>query len=79
MAKKKVILVKDIWAILWSEYKMEWKSLWIEYKSLVVPFLEGSAKYIWQLIYGLIKLIIKGLYQTGVYYFKKLIEIIKKA
>lgn len=70
---------QGIWNNLWEQYKMEWKKLWKEYKSLIVPFIEGTAKYIWQLVYGLLKLVIKGLYQTCVYYIKKLIEIIKRA
>lgn len=79
MAKKKVTTIKDIWAVLWAQYKAEWVALWCEYKSLIIPFVEGTAKYIWQLVYGLIALVVKGLYQTGVYYVKKLIEIIKRA
>lgn len=70
---------QGIWSSLWEQYKMEWKRLWDEYKSLIIPFIEGTAKYIWQLIYGLIALLVKGLCQTGVYYVKKLIEIIKRA
>ena len=70
---------QGIWNNLWEQYKMEWKKLWEEYKSLIIPFIEGSAKYIWQLVYGLIALVIKGLYQSGKYCIKKLIEIIKKA
>lgn len=71
--------VKDIWSKLWDAYKSEWVKLWNEYKSLIIPFIEGTAKYIWQLIYGLIALVVKGLCQTGAYWVKKLIEIIKKA
>ena len=78
MAKKKV-KAQGIWNNLWEEYKMEWKKLWNEYKSLIIPFIEGTAKYIWQLVYGLIALVVKGLYQTGVCWVKKLIEIIEKA
>lgn len=70
---------QGIWNNLWEQYKMEWKKLWEEYKSLIIPFIEGTAKYIWQLVYGLLKLIIKGLYQTGAYYIKKLIDLIKRA
>jgi hypothetical protein len=77
--QKKVVSIKDIWSILWAQYKAEWVALWCEYKSLIIPFVEGTAKYIWQLIYGLIALVVKGLYQTSVYYVKKLIEIIKRA
>ena len=71
--------IKDIWVELWNKYKAEWVVLWTEYKSIIIPFIEGTAKYIWQLIYGLIALVVKGLYQTGAYYIKKLIEIIEKA
>lgn len=78
MAKKKVITIKDIWAVLWAQYKAEWVALWAEYKSLIIPFVEGTAKYIWQLVYGLIKLATKGLYETGVLLVKKLIEWIKQ-
>ena len=70
---------QGIWSSLWEQYKMEWKKLWDEYKSLIIPFVEGTAKYIWQLVYGLIALVVKGLYQTSMYYAKKLIEIIKRA
>lgn len=77
MAKKEKS--QGIWNNLWEEYKADWKKLWSEYKSLIIPFIEGTAKYIWQLIYGIIALVVKGLYQTGVYWVKKLIEIIKKA
>jgi hypothetical protein len=79
MAKKKVVSIKDIWAVLWVQYKAEWVILWWKYKSLIIPFVEGTAKYIWQLVYGLIALVVKGLYQTGAYWVKKLIEIIEKA
>ena len=78
MAKKKVASIKDIWANLWAEYKAEWVELWKQYKSLIVPFVEGTAKYIWQLVYGLIKLATTGLYETGALLLKKLIEWIMK-
>ena len=79
MPKKKEAKAPNIWKTLWEEYKLEWKALWEQYKSIVIPFIEGTAKYVWQLVYGLIALVVKGLYETGVYYVKKLIEIIKKA
>jgi hypothetical protein len=77
--QKKVVSIKDIWVVLWAQYKVEWVILWWKYKSLIIPFIEGTAKYIWQLVYGLIALVVKGLYQTGAHWVKKLIEIIKKA
>ena len=38
MAKKKVATIKDIWAVLWAQYKAEWVALWAEYKSIIIPF-----------------------------------------
>lgn len=78
MAKKKEASIKDIWAILWAQYKDEWTALWVQYKSLIIPFVEGTAKYIWQLVYGLIKLATTGLFETGALLLKRLIDWIKK-
>ena len=78
MAKKKVATIKDIGAILWAQYVAEWVALWAEYKTLIIPFVEGTAKYIWQLVYGLIKLATTGLYETGALLLKKLIDWIKR-
>lgn len=78
IARKEGVSMKDIWAILWAEYKAEWVALWAEYKSIIIPFVEGTAKYIWQLVYGLIKLATKGLYESGALLLKKLIDCIKK-
>lgn len=76
---KEVKVEKGIWAVLWAEYKAEWKKLWNEYKSLIIPFITGTAKYIWQLVYGLLALVIKGLYETGKVLVEKLIDLIIKA
>lgn len=76
MVKQKA---QGIWNNLWEEYKAEWKTLWVQYKTLIIPFVDGTAKYVWQLVYGLIALAVKGLYQTGAYWLQKLIELIKKA
>ena len=79
MAKKKEVKEQGIWESLWEQYKAEWKKLWDEYKTIIIPFVEGTAKYLWQLTFGLFEVVIKGLYFTVEYYIKKLIEIIKKA
>lgn len=71
--------MKELWKNLWKQYKTEWKALWDEYKSIIIPFIVGTAKYVWQLVYGIIALFVKGLYGTGEYCIKKLIEIIKRA
>ena len=71
--------MKELWKNLWEQYKTEWKALWDEYKSIIIPFIVGTAKYVWQLVYGLISLVVKGLLETGKYYLNKLIELIKRA
>lgn len=79
MACKKGLKKQGWWSALLEQYKANWKKLWKEYKSIIIPFIEGTAKYIWQLIYGLIALVAKGLYLTLKYYIEKLINLIKKA
>ena len=57
--------MKKIWTKLWKQYKSDWKKAWKEYKTLIGPFIKGTAKYLWLLIYGLIELLAKGLYACG--------------
>ena len=78
MAKKKV-KAQGIWNNLWEEYKMEWKALWDKYKTVIIPFISGTFAYAWQLVYGLIELLAKGIYQSGKLLLEKIIEIITKA
>lgn len=70
---------QGIWKNLWNEYKKEWKELWNKYKTVIIPFVSGTFAYVWQLIYGLIKLVAVGIYQSGQLLLKKIIEIITKA
>ena len=63
MAKKEK--AQGIWNSLWEEYKIEWKKAWSEYKTLIGPFIKGTASYIWLLIAGLLKLVTTGLYESG--------------
>lgn len=76
---KKTEKTQGIWNNLWEEYKKEWKELWNKYKTVIIPFIEGTFAYVWQLVYGLIALVAKGIYQSGQYLLKKIIEIITKA
>ena len=78
MAKKQV-KAQGIWESLWEQYKKEWKELWDKYKTVIVPFVSGTFAYAWQLVYGLIELLAKGIYQSGEWLLKKIIEIITKA
>lgn len=71
--------MKELWKKLWADYKAEWKALWDKYKSVIIPFVEGTFAYVWQLVYGLIKLLIAGLYGTGKIILEKIIKIITKA
>jgi len=71
--------IKDVWAQLWREYKREWKDLWEKYKSVIIPFVKGTFAYVWQLVYGLIKLLAAGLYGTGKIILERLLALIKKA
>ena len=70
---------QGIWNNLWEEYKMEWKKLWAKYKTVIIPFISGTFAYAWQLIFGLLELVGKGIYQSGKYLLQKIIDIINKA
>ena len=63
MAKKEK--VQSIWSDLWAKYKIEWTKAWQEYKTLVGPFIVGTAKYIWLLIEELLDVVKTGLLETG--------------
>ena len=69
---------QGIWATLWEEYKKEWKAAWEKYKTIIGPFIKGTASYIWLLVAGLIEVLTKGLYESGCYLVKKLLEWIEK-
>lgn len=78
MAKKQV-KAQGVWKSLWEQYKKEWKELWDKYKTVIIPFIEGTFAYAWQLVYGLIELVAKGIYESGKLLLKKIIDIILKA
>ena len=65
MPKKKEAKAPNIWKTLWEEYKLEWKALWEQYKSIVIPFIEGTAKYVCQCCMILSSQLKTGLIQTG--------------
>lgn len=66
--------MKDIWTALWLDYKAAWRTAWLHYKTIVGPFIKGTASYLWLLIAGLLELVTKGLYQSGQLLLKKIIE-----
>lgn len=71
--------IKDVWADVWSQYKAQWVALWGKYKTIIVPFVQGTFAYIWQLVYGILECFAKGLYGTGKIILEWLIKIIEKA
>lgn len=81
MAKKAEVkpTVKSIWKEAWEEYKKKWKELWDKYKTVIIPFIEGTFAYAWQLVYGLLKLLGTGIYGCGKLLLEKIVEIITKA
>ena len=66
--------MKAIWAKLWLEYKQAWKEAWEKYKTVIGPFVKGTASYIWLLIAGLLELVTVGLYESGKLLVKKILD-----
>lgn len=71
--------MKDAWKSVWADYCTEWTKLWNEFKTIIGPFIKGTAAYIWQLIAGLIAVVSKGLYACGKIVVDYILEIIKRA
>lgn len=66
--------MKAIWTKLWLEYKQAWKEAWEKYKTVIGPFIKGTASYIWLLIAGLLELATVGLYESGKLLVKKILD-----
>lgn len=85
MAKKKVVkpTVKEQLLKIWFEnnalYCSRWKEAWLTYKTIIGPFVKGTATYIWTLVYGSLYWVGNLLYQSGKVVLAALEEIIKKA
>jgi len=69
MAKK----AQSIWNTLWEEYKIEWKKAWSQYKTLIGPFVKGTAQYIWLLIEEFLAVVRTGLEESGKWLVAKII------
>ena len=83
MTKKKVKepTVKEQLKEVWHQDNVifcdMWKSAWDKYKTIIGPFIKGTATYIWNLIYGSLYYLGYGLYNSGkviVNYLLKLVE-----
>ena len=75
MAKK----IKTVWEELWDKYRKEWTEAWNSYKTVIGPFIKGTASYIWLLISNILEVVKTGLLGTGRILIEKLMKIIKKA
>lgn len=71
--------IKQVWHDAFAEYKVEWKQRWNEYKTIVIPFIKGCFSYVWQLVYGMIKLLAKGIFGTGKIILEYIIKALEKA
>lgn len=70
--------MKEIWRELWNEYTAEWSRLWKQYKTIVGPFVKGTANYLWHLIEGFLILLTKGIYRSGKYLVEAFMQWFKK-
>ena len=83
MAKKKVSktlkeLIKEIFHNANVEYCEKWKAAWETYKTVIGPFIMGTATYVWTLVYGSLYYVGKVIYQCGKVLRDALLKLIKK-
>lgn len=70
--------IKSVWSELWAKYRKEWSEAWAKYKTLIGPFIKGTASYIWLLISNLLEIIKTGLLETGKILVDMIIAWVKK-
>lgn len=82
MAKKKTKTVKEqLLEVIHecnAEYKDRWKAAWELYKTIIGPFIKGTATYIWNLIYGSLVYLGKVIYRCGKILYAALVKMINK-
>lgn len=71
--------MKEAWKENWAGYCDEWKRLWGEYKSIIIPFIKGTASYAWQLFAGILAYISVSVYDCGKILVEYILKLIKKA
>lgn len=84
MAKKKIekTLKEKLYDVIHNEnvaYKDRWKNAWLTYKTIIGPFVKGTATYLWTLIYGSLYYIGKVSYGCGKVLVDALLKLIEKA
>lgn len=70
MAKKKVSKsIKEMFAEVFhkanEEYLAKWKNAWLTYKTVIGPFVMGTATYVWTLVYGSLYYVGQVIYGCG--------------
>lgn len=82
MAKKKVKTLKEQLLEVIHEcnevYKNRWKEAWEIYKTVIGPFIKGTATYLWTLIYGSLDYLAKVIYRCGKILYFALVKRINK-
>ena len=84
MSKKKIekTLKEQLLEVIheaFGEYKGKWKDAWNTYKTIIGPFIKGTATYLWTLVYGSLSMVGKIIYGCGEVLIKALFKIIEKA
>lgn len=83
MVKKKVESLKQkLLSVIHkenAEYVERWENAWSTYKTVIGPFIKGTATYLWTLIYGSLNYVAKVLYGCGKVLVETLLKIIEKA
>ena len=84
MAKKKTAkkTVKEQLKEVWREDNImfvdRWELAWDKYKTVIGPFIKGTATYIWNIIYGSLYYLGYGLYYSGKVIVNYLLELVEK-
>ena len=84
MAQKKVEpTIKEQLAEVFHEanviYCERWKEAWDKYKTVIGPFIKGTATYLWVLVDGSLDYVGKVIYGCGKVLYNALLKLIEKA
>lgn len=84
MARKKVVktLKEQLKEVIHEEnlaYREKWKTAWNTYKTVIGPFIKGTATYLWTLVYGSLSYVGKIIYRCGKILLEALLNLVKKA
>lgn len=60
-------------------FRGRWKAAWEIYKTVIGPFIKGTATYLWALVYGTLYYVGSLLYNWGKVILEYLLALVKKA